>query len=983
MNAAAEPFTVQLRHHIPGRSRVIVTPWPGDDRLRSLVNGSRDTLRFVRANPLTGSVLLNHAPQLTADAIVGLVQDRIRHACRPRDPADPRHHRDGADPQREISLALAASLDAERVLAMMGSSLQGLSDTDARRRRLASGANTVPPLPRRSGVQIAAAQVATLPVMLLLGSAALSVATGGLLDAIVTVGVVLINVAIGASSEIAIERLIRRLSQPVAHAAVVRRAGTVVTLQASDLVPGDIIVLAPGTAVPADARLLAARGLSVDESALTGESLPVEKRADALDREPALVAERANVVHAGTVVTGGDAQAVVLRTGPATEMAAARALIGTTCPPQPPIAQKLDRLNRTLAGGSIGVSALVVVLGSLRGEPLPTLARTAIALAVSALPEGLPAIATATLALEARAMERAHIFVRTLPSVEAIGSIDTICLDKTGTLTENRMRVSAAVTEGRPRAVVPGDSSAPGSPDLRRLAEAVALCSEADLGRGTGTATERALLHFAQEAGIDGGALQRWPVVAVLNRNHAHRWMAVERRCSGGSRVAVKGAPDEVLALSSDAAAGEGALPLDAGRRRAILDANDGLARQGLRVLGVAARDGALAGAEVGALTWLGLVALADPVRAEAREAIDTFHRAGIRTVMITGDQPATAVAVAEALALSRTGIIPVADGAALAALDDVALGELALRTSVFARVSPADKHRIVRALQAAGRRVAMIGDGINDGPALRAAAVGIAMGRNGTDVAREVADVVIANDDLRELGRAIARGRATSDNVRSAVHYLLSTNLSELLVLLVEVLSGRGEMETAMELFWLNLVTDIAPALGLALAEPRVDVMLRPPRAEVTFIDRREAAGLGLDGLGMAAAALAAHFAGAARAGPGPRTRSTTFLTLALAQIAHGWVLRLRGSRAPEALQASTRRLEGALAAASGGLVLPFLVPSLRRMLGLGGLTAGDAVLAVSLAAASFSLSEGRRALAQAPAASVPAPVSRLGRTG
>lgn len=944
------------------------------------------TVRLVRANPLTRSVLLVHAPHLTTEAVVAAIDDGLRRAAPPgpleipgQGPAlpDARH---GFPPG--VPLARAATIEAGEVLARMNSGPDGLSEDEVRRRRRAFGENAMPPLRRRSTAGVVAGQVATLPVMLLLGSAILSVATGGALDAAVTVGVVAINVAIGASSEVAIERLIRRLSQPVAHRADVRRAGEVLSVPARDLVPGDVILLAPGAAVPADGRLLAVRDLCIDEAALTGESLPVEKRSAPLDREPTRVAERANVVHAGTVVTGGDGQAVVLHTGAATEMAASRALIGATRPPLPPIALALDRLSRQLAAGSLGASALVGLVGFLRGEPFARLARTAIALAVSALPESLPAIATATLALEARALERERIFVRALPAVEAIGAVDTICLDKTGTLTENRMRVSAVVTAGAWHAVPLAGGPCLADPEVRRLAEAAALCNHADLGRGTGSATERALLQLARAAGIDGDALRdRCPVVAVVNRDHVHRWMAVERLCGGRPCIAVKGAPDEVLAMAAGEAVGERTVPLDAASRRAILDANDVLARRGARVLGVAWREGSLAGGAPAALTWLGLAALADPVRTEAREAIDRFHRAGIRTIMITGDQAATALAVAESLTLSRTGVIPVADGATLAALDDAALGALALRTSVFARASPADKHRIVRALQAAGRQVAMIGDGINDGPALRAASVGLAMGRDGTDVAREVADIVIADDDLRALGRAIARGRATGDNVRAAVRYLLSTNLSELLVMFAEALHGRGEMETAMELFWLNLVTDIAPAFGLALAEPGGDTMERPPRASAAFIEGGEIPGLSLEGLGMAAAALTAHFAGAARTGSGPRSRATTFLTLALAQIAQGWVLRLR-SPPPTDRGASARRLEAALAAASAGLALPFCVPSLRRLLGLGAVGGGDVLMAISLAAVSFGLSEGRRVLTRAPERNEPSQGSQLGRT-
>lgn len=406
--------------------------------------------------------------------------------------------------------------------------------------------------------------------------------------------------------------------------------------------------------------------------------------------------------------------------------------------------------------------------------------------------------------------------------------------------------------------------------------------------------------------------------------------------------------------------------------------------RGGLRVLAAARGTGPLSEEVPESLTFLGLAGLADPIRTEAAEAIDLFHKAGIRTIMMTGDQPGTALAVAEALALSRTGVLRMSTGPEIAGLDAGALGDLALSTSVFARVSPSDKLRLVEALQAKGRRVAMLGDGVNDGPALRAASVGVAVGKRATSVAREVADLVLADDDLRELAHAIARGRATEDNIRNATRFFLATNLSEILVVLCETLHGPGEGETPMELFWLNLVTDILPAMGLALAEPRGDVMAHPPRSSDEPLFRtRELQGLALDGGSIAAAALAGHYLTRGRFGPGPRTRTVTFTSLAFGQILHAWTLRDHSGGTEQAPRLSELRLEASLAGALGLLALPFLAPSLRRLLDVAPATLTDLGLSAALGGASFALREDRRYIVRVRAAPRPVGCDLTGASG
>lgn len=971
-------MSVAIRHHVPGRTRLGLERWPAAPALERLGRGlAANGCELASSSAATGSLLLRHATSLSAGAAAQLV-GRLLSA--------PEEEGGALAEIATPAVETICEADAQEATALLQSSPEGLEPEEARRRLAAHGPNALPTPHGRSRGDIATSQFKSFPVALLAGSAVLSLATGGLIDAVVTIGVVLVNAGIGYSSEDATERLIRRLSQPVEHTATVIRNGAATVVPAREVVPGDVLALEPGMFVPADARVIEAHGLSIDQSVLTGESLPMEKTGEPLSPAPAAVSDRRNIVHGGTVVTGGNGRAIVFRTGRQTESGRTRELIGTARRPRPVIASRLDALESRLVIGCLAVSGLVFAIGLMRGEPLVQMIKSAAALAVSAIPEGLPAVATTTLSLGAKAMEGERAFVRALPAVEAVGTIDTICLDKTGTLTENRMAVVAAHVDGETREIGPGERwEASESASLRALAEAVALCNEARLSSNAGSSTEIALLRFAAEVGVDPDAIQdRSPVLGMRSRNPTRRWMATEHHHNGERYVAVKGAPDEIVRLSSHVRAGNELRAVDEAWREGILEQNHELASRGLRVLGVGRRLGNGSLHEMGDLAFLGLVALADPVRAEARQAVDILHRAGVRTIILTGDQPATAQAVARSLAISRTGIINVADGPELASLDDGELGALALRTSVFARVSPAEKLRIVRALQGAGRRVAMIGDGVNDGPALRAATVGVAMGRNCTEVAREVADIVVADDDLRELARAIARGRATEDNVRAAIRYFLSTNLSEVLVMLVESLHGRGELETPMELFWLNLVTDIMPALGLALAEPRGDVMARPPRpADAALFDTGEYRDMGLDGATITAAALVAHFITLARAGPGPRARGATFLTLAMAQIAQAWVLRDRSPQAGDALIVSERRLEAMLAVAGVLLALPFVFPPLRRLLGIAPLTFGDFLLSASLAGAAFGTSETRRIIVSASGRDAPSPGSPPDRTG
>jgi Ca2+-transporting ATPase len=960
----------EIRHHIPGRTRVgMLESLPDSGRERLAQALARRGWRLSGFNSVTRSVLVLHARTSSAEEVM----DAVLQMLDERSPAKPA----AQAPRPDAATAALMAAAPEDALAQLGSGRQGLGEAEAAARLERCGPNGLPRPERRARTAIVAAQLNTLPVALLAGSAVLSLATGGLFDAAVTIVVVALNAGIGFYTENAVEALIARLGQPIEHVTVVVREGRARPAPARDIVPGDLVALAPGQIVPADGRLIAATDLTIDESILTGESLGVDKISAPLEGELPL-AERANMVHAGTVVVGGQGLAVIARTGLDTETAQVRSLIASARPPEPLIKARLDELSRTLVYGALAASGLVLGIGLVRGRPMADMIRSAISLAVASLPEGLPAVATTTFALEAKAMERRGVFVRMLPAIESIGAIDTLCLDKTGTLTENRMTVAGAAAGSAVYAVddagrlIRADGAEAVEKDRRALAalaEAVALCNTAEnhgAGRGEGSGTELALLDFAALAGIEVETVrQAAPRLAARERTLRRRYMSTLHERDGEMLLFLKGAPEEVLPLCGFERRTRGRIPLDQPRRAEILAQNAVLAGRGQRVLGVArlrSRAGAFDPEAPEGLEWLGLVGLGDPLRSTARRAIATFQSAGVRTLMITGDHAITARAVAESLDLAAGGGIEVLTGPEMAAMDDAALAQAARRTTVFARATPADKLRIVRALQGSGAVVGVLGDGVNDGPALREARVGIAMGAKGSDVAREVADVVIAGDDLAALASAVARGRGVDDNIRNAVRFLLSTNLSEILVMLAESFGTPQELETPMELFWLNLVTDVLPALGLAMAEPAGDVMSRPPQVlQGPILPRGEYARLGLDGAQIAAAALAAHLAARGAAGPGPRTRASTFLTLAGAQLAHAFSLRDRSRGDPRGRAMSERRLELSVAGGLGLLALPFVWPGLGRALGASRPSGRDLGLSAGLIAASFAASELR----------------------
>jgi Ca2+-transporting ATPase len=664
-------------------------------------------------------------------------------------------------------------------------------------------------------------------------------------------GVVGINAAIGYLTESQSDKIIHALKLRREQESCVKRAGQTHMVATASVVPGDLLLLQAGSFVAADARVIESQGLTINEAALTGESIPVEKTTDALLAEGIPLAERTNMVYQGTLVTGGQGMAIVVATGSSTEFGNIQRMVDTAVVADTPLEHQLDAVGGQLVLLSSAICALVFGIGVLRGyTPLPML-KIAISLAVAAVPEGLPTIATTTLALGIREMRHRHIFIRTLNAIEALGAVQTICLDKTGTITENKMAVSQVQVgiDDLVPAVSPTDDLEIAASTLKLMQVAV-LCNAAQTEQQadgalaiTGSPTETALIEMAVEAGVDVVDLRsQLPLWVTYPRTQIHPVMSTVHQVTPASSkakaltlIAVKGNPAAVLSRCDRWQQGTIVSPLTAIDRQRIGRSNQQLASKALRVLGFAYRQGSATAESApeheNDLIWLGLVGLADPIRAGVPDFIAAFHQAGIKTVMLTGDQSPTARAIAETLHISHQPQLTVLDASDLASVSPETRQTCFGQVDVFARVSPAHKLEIVQALQASGQIVAMTGDGINDTPALKTANVGIAMGAGSCNGVHEVADVVIADDNLKTLIDALSRGRTIYTNIRKSVHFLLSTNLSEIIVTTVITTVAIGSPMTVMQLLWLNLVTDVFPGLALALEPPEPDVLTQSPR--------------------------------------------------------------------------------------------------------------------------------------------------------
>jgi len=921
-------------------------------------------VRQARASATTGNVLvLFDAERLDLRSLIGAI---ARHARETRN-GDPRISTRGEAQAVGIWHTLSAAVAAQRLGANLDT---GLGADEVVRRLAALGENSLPTPAPKTSLEIIAGHVTSLPVLLLGVAAVLSLGAGAVIDAVVIGAVIGANATVGYITERRVERIFASLQNGSLPSAFVRRDGREVMVPAHELVPGDILILKTGHTIAADARLVDAEHLGVDESTLTGESMPVMKVPALACGADAPLPDRLNMVFAATVVAEGSGVAVVVGTGRQTEIGRVRALVADTTTASTPLERQLDHMGGQLVAASLGFCGLALGLGLLRGVPAIEMLRAALSLAVAAVPEGLPAVATTTLALGMHRMMRQRMLVRRLAAVESLGATTVICLDKTGTLTENRMTATAWHLGRREYLAAAKGARVDHEPD-QLLARALAvgvLCNEAEIAEDsdeiTGSSTEAALLTAARDFGIDCRQLRRqYPLQELWPRRNGDNWMATVHKESATERlVMVKGAPEEVLALSTSWLDGEAVQPLTRESRAEILAANGRVAAGGMRVLALAFKQiSSGADATYDTLTWVGLVALSDPVRPGVREAIQACERAGIRPVILTGDQARTASAIYRDFDPTGQRTPRVVEASQLAGLDPADLVALVAEVDVFARVSPAHKHQIVRALQAGGHVVAMTGDGINDAAALRAADIGVAMGARGTDVARDVADVVLMDDDFASIVQAVEQGRTIHANISKALRFLLSTNFSEILVTLGALALGVARPMSAIQYLWINLLSDVFPALALAMEPPEPDVMDRPPLdPREPILTRARLAEIGGDAAILSAATLGVHGLAVARYGAGPHATTIAFCTLTAAQLVHALSYRSGFSRS-KGFPALEATVGGTLAVHLAAMT----ASPLRRVLGTTLLSGSDWVLVAGGVVAPLAVRGLRRMLA------------------
>jgi magnesium-transporting ATPase (P-type) len=748
--------------------------------------------------------------------------------------------------------------DAARVLASLGVDDRGLASAEASARLARHGPNRLAPPRRKSALVRFLLQFHNVLIYVLLMAGVVTLAMQHYVDAGVIFGVVVVNAIIGFLQEGKAERALDAIRDMLSLKASVWRDGHRQTLAADDLVPGDVVELASGDKVPADLRLFRSKALMIQEAALTGESQPVGKDTATVAADAAL-GDRRGMAFAGTLVAAGRGTGVVVATGAGTEVGRIGTMLSAVEGVTTPLMRQLGRFGQQLTLVILGLTLIVFLFGVLlHGFAMDAMFMAAVGLAVAAIPEGLPAIVTITLAIGVERMARRHAIIRLLPAVETLGSVDVICSDKTGTLTLNEMMVATVAVPGlsvrvegegyRPegRITRDGDGSAvtaAAAPALAALIRSAVLASDAVVHAAgddgwaiDGDPTEAALVVLAMKAGLDPAAVAAaTPRRDVIPFESEHQYMATLTGGDGDAAIHVKGAPERLLAMCASQAAADnpdGEMPLDVPAWRQAIEAMGG---RGERVLAVARRRVAAGRQALGpddaasGLTLLGLVGIVDPPRADAAAAVGDCHAAGIRVKMITGDHVGTAQAIARSLGLAGAG--RALAGADLDRLDDAAFAAAAVETDVFARTTPAHKLRLVQALQAKGLTVAMTGDGVNDAPALKRADVGIAMGRRGTEAAKEAAEIVLADDNFASIAHAVEEGRTVYANLTKAILYLLVTNGAQALTIIVAVVLGAELPITPVQILWVNMVTAVTLALALAFERPEPDVMLRPPR--------------------------------------------------------------------------------------------------------------------------------------------------------
>ena len=849
--------------------------------------------------------------------------------------------------------------EKEAVLAEAGSGMEGLTDEEAAARLTRDGPNKLREAKKDSLLKKFIGELKDPMTIVLIIAAIVSAVTAvyaheSLTDTAIILAVVLVNACLGVYQESKAEAAIEALQQVAAATAKVIRGGHQKTVRADEVVRGDLLILEAGDAVPADARIVECASMKTQEAALTGESTDVEKQSDALaaaDNGEVSLGDRKNMVYMGSIVTYGRGHAVVTGTGMDTEMGAIADALTSAKEEETPLQVKLNELSRKLSAMILAICAFVFIINLVRngGKAVLDTFMIAVSLAVAAIPEGLSAVVTVLLSIGVTRMSKNHAIIRKLTAVETLGCTQIICSDKTGTLTQNKMTVVRKVTG-----------------DEKLLMTAMALCSDAELeqGEAVGEATECALVNDANKNGLPKNELAAdLPRVDEAPFDSLRKMMTTLHRASAGDGFIqfTKGAPDEVLRRCSRIWRKGQAVPLTDAQRKQILEANKTMADQALRVLGAAQRiyderPASNAPEELEQdMTWIGMCGMIDPIRPEVKDAIEKCRSAGIRPIMITGDHKDTATAIARELGILKPGQMAIT-GAELDAIPDEVFAHDVRRYSVYARVQPENKVRIVNAWQALGMVTAMTGDGVNDAPSIKSADIGVGMGITGTDVTKSVADMILTDDNFATIVSAVGEGRRIYDNIRKAIQFLLSANLAEVLAVFSATLMGFTILKP-VHILWINLITDTLPAIALGMEDTEKDVMQRPPRQrkESIFADGL-GFGIAFQGFVIAALTVLSYFIGLRMEtgswglAESPTGMTMAFLTLSMVEIFHSFNMRSRSSSL-FSIRKQNKWLWGTLAFSLLITAAVIFVPFLNRAFSFTPITLTEYVTAMGLA--------------------------------
>ena len=855
---------------------------------------------------------------------------------------------------------------------------EGLSDAEAAERLAQNGRNELRQKPPKTLLQMLKAQLTDPMVLILVGAAAFSALLREWTEASVIFAIVIVNAIIGIAQEKKAQASLDALRKMSAPTARVLRQGEESIVPASELVVGDVVLLSDGDMVPADLRLMDSANLKVQEAALTGESLPAEKEAETVLPEDCSLGDRANMAYASAIVTYGRATGVVAATGMHTEVGHIAGLLEEQDDMDTPMKQKLNAVGKTLTIVGLIVCLLIFAIGALYRRPLAPQFLVAISLAISIIPEGLPATATIVMALGVQRMAKKNALVRKLPAVETLGSATVICCDKTGTLTLNKMTVTHIAVNGDFASGVPTpvQNAAQQHPAVyRELVYAAALCNDASFdpdhkGETIGDPTEGALLHMAKAFGVEHEALEdAYPRVFEQPFDSERKRMTTVHQIQGKLLAYTKGAVDELLPLCTHILTSSGVQPLTAAGRESIAKLCLAMSESALRVLGFAMRT--LPALPTGdgenvefSMTFVGVVGMIDPPRQEVAQSVRVCRQAGIRTIMITGDHKVTALAIARELGIYQEGDAAVS-GDALDSLSDEELDKIVKSATVFARVSPADKMRIIQSLKRAGEVAAMTGDGVNDAPALKAADIGVAMGVSGTDVAKDAADMILLDDSFTTIAYAIKEGRRVYRNIQKVIQFLLVGNIAEILTLFVATLLNWDAPLLAVHILWVNLATATLPALALGVDPASKNIMKHPPVKSGTLFEKDLVRRVVTQGLFVAAMTTCAYWLGVRMEG------HATGQTMAFCVLAFSQMLRAFNQRSNT--EPIWVRSEGAnpylvLSFAISALLMAGIlgIPALRDAFSLTLLQGAQWLATIALAALSLAQVELAKAIAR-----------------